>query len=408
MIGTVRQFFRLFTRPQAARPVIWSVVSRLPVYLVSLALILVVREQGGGYPEAGLVSALYTVGMALGSPLIARRMDRTGPRAVLLTTGLTYPAALTALVWGTGPASPAQLALAVLAGIALPPANAFMRTLWARLPLTDEERDTAYLWEATLTELLIVGAPLIFAGVMVVGSAAEALTVVAAVGGAGAIGLAFTPFTRAGSDDASPASRQAPRRVWGPLANRDVQAVILVVGVASVPIGLMTLAIPALVGEFGSPDATGVVYACWGVGSAVGALSLGRMQSAQPAHERFPRLLLMYAVGAALPVAATSELTLGLALAVGGAPIALVSACEMTLVSRLADPQQQAETFTWVALATVTGDAVGQQTAGLLVDPLGARTVFPVAAGLCLAAMAMAFAFRGRFAHPTSPHVHAN
>ncbi|TFV29912.1 hypothetical protein E4K10_46230 [Streptomyces sp. T1317-0309] len=46
-------------------------VSRLPVYLVSLALILVVREQGGSYPQAGLVSALYTVGMALGSPLIA-------------------------------------------------------------------------------------------------------------------------------------------------------------------------------------------------------------------------------------------------------------------------------------------------------------------------------------------------
>ncbi|TFV29910.1 hypothetical protein E4K10_46220 [Streptomyces sp. T1317-0309] len=79
----------------------------------------------------------------------------------------------------------------------------------------------------------------------------------------------------------------------------------------------------------------------------------------------------------------------------------------MTLISRLADPQQQAETFTWVSLATVTGDAVGQQTAGLLVDPLGARTVFPVAAGLCLAAMAAAFAFRGRFAHPTAPNAHA-
>ncbi|MGW2555094.1 MFS transporter [Streptomyces sp. NPDC001635] len=407
MIGTVRQFYRLFTRPKVARPVMWSVVSRLPVYLVSLALILVVREQGGSYPQAGLVSALYTVGMALGSPLIARRMDRAGPRTVLLTTGLVYPAALATLAWATDPVSPAQLALAVLAGIALPPANAFMRTLWARLPLTNEERDTAYLWEATLTELLIIGAPLIFAGVMTAGSAAEALTMVAAMGGAGAIGLAFTPFPRARPDEASRTLPQAPRQVWGPLADQDVRALILVVGVASVPIGLMTLAIPALVSDFGSPGTTGVVYACWGVGSAIGALALGRTQSARPAHERLPRLLLMYAAGAALPVVATSEQTLGLALAVGGTPIALVSACEMTLISRLADPQQQAETFTWVSLATVTGDAVGQQTAGLLVDPLGARTVFPVAAGLCLAAMTAAFAFRGRFAHPTAPNAHA-
>ncbi|MBV9022713.1 MAG: MFS transporter [Streptomycetaceae bacterium] len=407
MIGTARQFTRLFTRPKVARPVGWSVVSRLPVYLVSLALILVVRDQGGSYPQAGLVSALYTVGMALGGPLIARRMDRAGPRTVLLTTGLAYPAALVTLVWGTGPAAPAQLELAVLAGIALPPASAFMRTLWARLPLTDEERDTAYLWEATLAELLVICAPLIFAGVMIVGSAEEALTVVAVVGGAGTIGLALTPFPRTAPDDASRSSPQAPQRVWGPLADRDVRALILVVGVASVPIGLMTLAIPALVGDFGSPGATGVVYACWGVGSAVGALTLGHLQSTRPVHERFPRLLLVYAVGAALPVTATSELTLGLALAVGGAPIALVSACEMTLISRLADPQQQAETFTWLSLITVTGDAVGQQAAGLLIDPLGARTVFPVAACLCLAAMAAAFAFRRRFAHPLAPNAHA-
>ncbi|MGW5944590.1 hypothetical protein ACWFRN_05940, partial [Streptomyces celluloflavus] len=72
MIGMFRRFRRLLTRRHVAGPAWWSVVSRLPVYLMSLATVLVVREQGGSYAQAGLVSALYTVGMALGSPFLAR------------------------------------------------------------------------------------------------------------------------------------------------------------------------------------------------------------------------------------------------------------------------------------------------------------------------------------------------
>ena len=219
MIGMSRRFLRLLTRRQVAGPAWWSVVSRLPVYLMSLAMVLVVREQGGSYPQAGMVSAFYTVGMALGSPLVARRIDRTGRRGVLLTTGLVYPLALAALVWGTAPGAPGQLALAVIAGVSLPPANACMRSLWARLPLRDEERETAYLWEALLTELLVIGTPLMLAALMVTGSAGRALTAVAVLGGIGALGLALTPLPRevADKDRAARAERGARRGGAGPL-----------------------------------------------------------------------------------------------------------------------------------------------------------------------------------------------
>ncbi|MER6913558.1 MFS transporter [Streptomyces sp. NPDC000594] len=391
-----RRFLRLLTRPHVAGPAWWSVVSRLPVYLMSLAMVLVVREQGGSYAQAGLVSALYTLGMALGSPLVARRVDRAGRRGVLLGTGLVYPTALTALVWATGPATPAQLALAVAAGAALPPANACMRSLWARLPLRADERETAYLWEALLTELLVIGAPLMLAVLMAGGSAGLAVTTVAVLGGIGALGLALTPPhpDLAERERSATKEQDTPGGLFGPLRDPVLLALVAVMAGSAVPIGLMTLAIPAFVDRHGTPGHTGLVYACWGIGSAIGALWLGTSQSRRPVHRRFPWLVLAYAVGTALPLFATSETTLALALALGGAPIALVSACEMNLVGAVADSRFLTEAFTWASLATVLGEAVGQQTGGLLVEPIGPHGVFAVAVAAALTTALGAFGCR--------------
>lgn len=399
--GLARRLVALLTRRHVAGPAWWSVVSRLPVYLMSLAMVLVVREQGGSYAQAGLVSGLYTVGMALGSPLIARWVDRRGRRTVLLATGVLYPASLAALVWTTGPGDWAQPVLAVLAGVVLPPANACMRSLWARLPLRDDERDTAYLWEALLTEVLVIGAPLMLAALMLTGSAARALTVVAVIGGVGATGLGLVRVPEdtdgAAKAEASGGSGDGTSRgsLLGPLRSRPMLALTGTMVLCAVPIGLMTLAIPAFVDAHGSRDSTGLVYACWGVGSAVGALWLGRSQSQVAVHLRFPRLVLAFALGTALPLLATSPLTLGLALAVGSVPIALMAASEMTLVSTVADSRSLTEAFTWASVATVVGDALGQQTGGLLMEPAGPRGVFALGFGMALVAAAVAFACRG-------------
>ncbi|MGW1992116.1 MFS transporter [Embleya sp. NPDC001921] len=398
--GLLGRFRDLLARPQVAPAAGWSVVARLPVYLMSLAMVLTIREQGGSYAQAGLVAALYTLGMALGSPLIARHLDRSGRRGVLVVTGLAYPATLATLVWATRPGSWAQPLLAVAAGVALPPTNACMRSLWARMPLADDERETAYLWEALLTEVLVIGAPLMLAALMVSGSAGAALTTVAVVGGAGALGLACVRLP-ASTEAAAPtgpktagADAEFPGIPRHPLRDPAMLVLLGVMTACAVPIGLMTLAIPAFVSAHGSPDGTGVVYACWGVGSAVGALWLGRAPSRIPMRVRFPRLVLAFAAGTGLAVLSTSPLTLAIALAVGSMPIALVSAAEMTLVGALADKRLLARAFTWASLATVLGDAVGQQVGGLLIEPVGPRGVFTLAFGVALAGAGLAFAGR--------------
>ncbi|GAA0420783.1 MFS transporter [Streptomyces luteireticuli] len=388
--GLPRRFLALLTRRHVAGAAWWSVVARLPVYLMSLALILVVREQGGGYARAGLVAALYTLGLAAGGPLVARRVDRHGRRAVLAVTTVVCPASVAVLVWAARPDGWLQPAAAVLAGASLPPANAVMRSLWARLPLADAERETAYLWEALLTEVLVVGAPLMLAVLMLTGSAGAALTAASAVGGLGALGLAFV---RLPVDGAEPPD--GVRDPLGPLRSPALAVLLGVMAACAVPVGLMTLAIPAFADAHGARGGTGFVYACWGVGSAAGALWLGRSPSRTPVHRRFPRLVLAYALGSSLPLAATDQVTLAAALAVGGAPIALVSASEMTLVGQLADGRLLTEAFTWASLATVAGDAVGQQAGGLLVERVGAQGVFAVAFVVALGATGVAFGCGG-------------
>ncbi|MEU8778699.1 MFS transporter [Streptomyces sp. NPDC048606] len=397
-----RRFLDLLTRPRVAGAAWWSVVSRLPVYLMSLALVLTVREQGGSYAQAGLVAALYTLGMALGSPLIARRLDRNGRATVLTATAIAYPVALAVLVWGTRPGGWAQPVAAVAAGVVLPPANACMRSLWARLPLREEERETAYLWEALLTEMLVIGAPLMLAALMLVGPAGLALTVIAVVGGVGTLGLAYTRLP-AGTEAAPEAARRGPRHPLGPLREPAMLALTGIMALSAVPIGLLTLAIPAFVDRHGAAGGAGLVYACWGVGSALGAVWLGRSQSEVAPQVRLGRLLLAYAVGTGLTLLAGSQIGLAVALAVGSVPIALVSATEMSLVSGIAEGRSMAEAFTWASLATVLGDALGQQAGGLLMDPFGPRAVFAVATGTALAAAVLAFACRGLLGRRAAP-----
>src|SRR5882724_13305442 len=79
-----------------------ALIARIPMTAMSIALTLgVVLDRHLGYGAAGAVSAAFTVGLAVGSPLLGRAVDRRGPRPVLVLTGVV------ALVfWTTSPLLP--------------------------------------------------------------------------------------------------------------------------------------------------------------------------------------------------------------------------------------------------------------------------------------------------------------
>ena len=62
--------------------------------MVGLALLLLVREQGGSYAAAGAVSGAYFVATAVGAPIAGRLVDRRGQARILLPRALIFPALL--------------------------------------------------------------------------------------------------------------------------------------------------------------------------------------------------------------------------------------------------------------------------------------------------------------------------
>ncbi|MGX6450260.1 hypothetical protein ACVU7I_19645, partial [Patulibacter sp. S7RM1-6] len=70
--------------PGVVRLLLLSLLARAPVAVLGLLFLLRARDLGGGYTIAGAVSAAAGVGMALGSPLLGRAVDRYGASPVLL------------------------------------------------------------------------------------------------------------------------------------------------------------------------------------------------------------------------------------------------------------------------------------------------------------------------------------
>ncbi|MGH9303826.1 MAG: MFS transporter, partial [Acidimicrobiales bacterium] len=57
-----------------------SLVARLPIAMVNLAIILRVAHGSGSYARAGAVTACYVLGTAVGTPVLGRVADTAGRR----------------------------------------------------------------------------------------------------------------------------------------------------------------------------------------------------------------------------------------------------------------------------------------------------------------------------------------
>src|SRR5215471_10945381 len=131
--------YRDFLRtPYAVRLLAGTLLGRLPNGMAVLAVLLFVREHGGGYALGGLLTAGYVIALAVGQPLLGRIMDKRGqpgvliPSAILSGVGFALPA-----VTGLHPL-PVTFSAVLLAGFATPPLEAGLRALWPAV-LSGEE-----------------------------------------------------------------------------------------------------------------------------------------------------------------------------------------------------------------------------------------------------------------------------
>jgi MFS family permease len=366
-----------------------SVLGRVPGGMAGLALVLLVRDGGGSYAEAGVVTGSLAVASGLAAPALGRLIDRVGQTRVLLSASAVNAAGFIALAVTAGRLPTwAMVLLAAVAGAATPPLAPCARALWS--VLVEEGRlQGAFALESTVQELTWIAGPLLAVGIAAALSPGAAVASVAVLAVAGCLWFAGSPASRAWQGSGREGERAAG---WvGPLASPGLRAVLGSLAFVAVGFGVAEVAMPAFAEGLGNRSGAGGLLAVWGLGSMVGGLAYGaRTWSDDPAR-RYTVLVAMLAAGLVPLAAAGGWLQMGALLLVSGATIAPTVACGYLLIDRSAPAGTVTEAFTWASTGFMSGAALGNALGGVAVDAAGARGGFVAA---CVAATAGAVVAR--------------
>lgn len=378
----------LFQVPYVRRLVLSGMLARLPAGMIGLALLLLVREQGGSYTAAGAVSGAYFVATAVGAPVSGRLVDRRGQARILFIRALIFPSLLVcvcvlALV-------DAHLALVGAAGAAagamMPPVGASLRALWPRLFADAELRAAAYALEASLQEITFIVGPLLVAVLTAAASPTLALGVAAAVGGVGTMLIALAEPVRAWRPDERHAGS-----ILGALESRGVLTIVALSACLGIGFGGTEVGFPAFAEHHGGAELGSIPLSLFAAGSLVGGLVVGARVTMPPLRLLRVSTLLL-AGGLALPLLGWSLSSMSVLAFVAGLAIAPVVMSAYGLVDAVARRGTTAEAFSWITTAVFAGFSVGMAVGGTLIDAFGVKASFVLgtvaaALGVVLAAV---------------------
>jgi MFS family permease len=353
-----------------------------------ISIVLVTRASTGSLATAGAVTAAMWVAVAIARPLQGRVIDARGSRLALLVCGPVHAAALIGFVIAAQARTGAWalFLLSILAGLALPPVSAAMRVEWGmRLP--PSERTAAYSLVYLTQEIALLTGPLLVAALIAINSAGLALSVAAAITGAGCIG--FAALSGAGGRSDTPRVR-APRAVSATMPAL-LGATFLVGGI----LGSLQVATPALALARGAPALAGVLIAALSVGGITGALIYGGRRWTADPSVRLLGLLCIIGIAATLLALGPPLPVVGAGLALVGVGLNPVFTTASLLIDRHSGPRA-AESFGWMSTAVGGGTALGSAAAGALAQFAGVRAGFVAAAIAAYVAVVIAALARRR------------
>ena len=385
------RYGEILRTPQVTPLVASSLLSRLPIGINSLALVLFLSAKTGSFAIAGSVAGSLAAGSGVGAAFAGRLVDRLGARRVLVPLACIHAASLGGIVASAYAGLPAivMIAFGVLAGAATPPTSSVMRSLWADL-LPPRLHQAAYALDSTLIELIFITGPLLTAALTALFSPAAALVVspLAAIGGT----ALFTALPAAHGLEPHPDAHTAGP--LGALVSPGVRTLILISVPAGIGIGILEVGIPGFTRIEGVPAAGGVLLAVWSFGSGIGGLAYGllpRRAGLDRTHLLFAALLPLTFL---LPATAPSVAAMALLVLPAGCMIAPLLATRNELVARVAPENARTEAYTWPVTAFVAGIAIGSALAGVLLEGPGWRTAFVVAAAIGFTGFLLAVARR--------------
>jgi len=347
----------LFALPGVARLFAIAFVARLPQAMTGVVVTLhVVTTLHRGYGEAGLVTAVMTVGMAIGAPWRGRLVDRLGLRRAVVPSVV-----VASLVWFTAPHLPYQwLLVAVFVGgvYSVPAFSVTRQSLSVLVPVSQQQ--TAFAADSVFVELSFMVSPMVGVWLATAVSTTVALTTTAVVTVLGGLMLVWAnPPTRS----AGTAEHEHGGSVRALITPGIVVVLLAAVAAAFILVGT-DVSLVASLNEAGRPQDVGWMVALWCLGSVIGGVTYGaRGGGVSP-------LVLVALLGAAtLPAAfVTGQPWLAIAIVVAGVPCAAsLSSINAALVRQVPE-HRRGEVMGWSGATSTAGNALGAPLVGLVID----------------------------------------
>lgn len=376
------QYLDFFRLPDVATLMGVALLSRMPIGMVGLAMLMFLREGLGSYALAGTVSGVYFVAMAVGAPIQGRLIDRSGPKLTLAVTGVVHPLSLLAILLASraGAGFPAVLAAAALAGLFAMPITVLTRTLWRHRFTREEDRRRAFSVDAVLFEVNFTLGPAITALVLAFYGATAAFAL--AIGVTVAALLIFV---------ASPAlshlrpEKHGDRHMLGPLTEPRLLLVFAATFGLTTSFGFLEVGYPGFATALAAPALGGLFLSVNSLGSATGGAIFGGLTLRAPIERQFAITTGLMIVPLLLHWFVDVPFAFAVVAFVAGVAIAPSIACQSVLVSRLAPSHYATEAFTWSSTFIVSGLGAGMAIGGWLIETAGPKAPFLAGAAVMAA-----------------------
>ncbi|MFT7835531.1 MFS transporter [Saccharothrix sp. BKS2] len=331
-------------------------VARVPATAAGMTITMhVLLGLERGYGAAGLVGAASTIGMAIGSPLMGRLVDRRGLRAMLSVSIVTE-----GVFWFVAPGLDYRLLLVtcLLSGTTVLPLMSLGRQVLTAL-VPEEHRRTALAMDSMAVEVAFMAGPALGVAVVTQGSGRTAMwSIGAAMVVSGVVLWVVDPPVRHRDEDGA----RVPVRRW--LDGR-LLGVLISAGGSILVIAGVEVAVVASMRELGLTSWTGALVAVMCAASLVGGFVYGGLPRVPPLW------VLMGSMGLlAVPIGLFTGSPWLLALAV--APVNLLCAPVVTAtgeaITRFAPASARGVALGLQGSAMTLGVAVGQPFTGFVID----------------------------------------
>lgn len=363
--GTRPGYRQLLARRGTPVFILASLAARLPVSMVSLALILAVSSAYSP-GAAGVCAGTMALASALAGPRRGMLADRLGPRRVLLTSGagcaLALGSAVAAMRWLAAPA-PALMACCAVAGLCTPPVAPVVRTAWRRhLAAAPELQHAAQTWESTAIDVTYVAGPPGIAVLASTVSALFALAVAAAAMLAGCTALAATRPIRAigRREDEHTRAHLRPWHVPG------LVSLLIVATTTTAAITATELATIHAARLNGTAAAAGWLIAALSAGSIITGLGYGARRPPGSSQAHLAVCCGLWIITQLACTAVPPLYGIAVLLALAGAGLAPGITAQYAIAADLAPAHAQTETFAWLNSTGRLGSAAAAITAGWL------------------------------------------